>query len=123
MQPPKRTPRMVTLRNADGQSFLWAREVFYGSRGLSLKTLVGGAHLAAWKSVFNLSELSGPNLIGNLLFSSIGFVAFIYGKRLSLWKPMFGGLALMVMPYFIADTAMMYGAGALGTGALFFLRE
>ena len=75
------------------------------------------------RGVFNLGELSGPNLMGNLLFSSIGFVAFIYGKRLSLWKPMFGGLALMVMPYFIADTAMMFGAGVLGTGALFFLRE
>ncbi len=97
--------------------------VLYRRRDLYARVPVGGAHLAAWKSVFNLSELSGANLIGNLLFSSIGFVAFIYGKRLSLWKPMFGGLALMVMPYFMGDTAMMYGAGALGTCALFFLRE
>ena len=82
-----------------------------------------GAHLAALKSVPNLSELSGPNLIGNLLFGSIGFVAFIYGKRQSLWKPMFFGLGLMVMPYFIVDTLSMYGLGAVGTSALFFLRD
>ena len=68
-------------------------------------------------------DLSPANLIGGMVFGSIGFVAFIYGKRLSLWKPMFCGIALMVYPYFIADTAMMLAIGALGTGALFFLRE
>ena len=70
-----------------------------------------------------LSEMSGANLIGNLLFGSIGFVAFIYGKRMHAWKPMFCGLAMMTVPYFIANTAMMYATGVIGTGALFFLRE
>jgi hypothetical protein len=68
-------------------------------------------------------DLSAPNLIGNLLFSSIGFVAFVYGKRLSLWKPMFGGLALMVMTYFISDTMMMYGLGVVGSVALYLMRD
>ncbi len=47
---------------------------------------------------------SGPNLFAGLLFSSIGFVGFVYGKRMSAWKPMFIGLALMAYPYFIEDT-------------------
>jgi hypothetical protein len=68
-------------------------------------------------------DLSPANLIGGMVFGSIGFVAFIYGKRLSLWKPMLCGIALMVYPYFIANTAMMLAIGALGTGALFFLRD
>jgi hypothetical protein len=68
-------------------------------------------------------EMSGTNLIGGLLISSIGFVAFIYGKKMSLWKPMLCGLALMAVPYFIADTVVMYAVGALGTGTLLFLRE
>jgi hypothetical protein len=68
-------------------------------------------------------DLSPANLMGGMVFGSIGFVAFIYGKRLSLWKPMLCGIALMVYPYFIADTAMMLAIGALGTGALFFLRD
>jgi hypothetical protein len=68
-------------------------------------------------------DLSPVNLIGNLLFSSIGFVAFIYGKRQSLWRPMFGGLGLMAMTYFVGDTMVMYALGVLGTVALYLLRE
>ena len=67
--------------------------------------------------------LSTANLIGNLLFSSIGFVAFVYGKRMNLWKLMLCGLALMIYPYFIGNTAMMYAIGAVGSVALFFLRD
>lgn len=67
--------------------------------------------------------LSTANLIGNLLFSSIGFVAFIYGKRMNVWKVMLCGLALMIFPYFVGDTATMYVIGALGTVAIFFLRN
>jgi len=67
--------------------------------------------------------LSTANLIGNLLFSSVGFVAFVYGKRMNLWKLMLCGLALMVFPYFVGDTAMMYAIGAAGSIALFFLRD
>ena len=67
-------------------------------------------------------DLSGPNLLAGLIFGSIGFVAFIYGKRQGLWKPMFCGLALMVYPYFVADTMALFAIGAAGTGALFLLR-
>jgi len=68
-------------------------------------------------------EGGGTTIFGGLLFSSIGFVAFVYGKRLSRWKPMLCGIALMVYPYFIADAALLYAIGAFGTGALYFLRD
>jgi len=67
--------------------------------------------------------LTGANLIGNLLFSSIGFVAFIYGRRMNLWKPMFCGLGLMVFPYFVTNTIAMYVIGVVGSAALLLLRE
>lgn len=67
--------------------------------------------------------LSGTNLFAGLLFSSIGFVGFIYGKRLSLWKPMFLGLALMAYPYFIEDTMALCLIGLVGSAALFLLRN
>ena len=67
--------------------------------------------------------LSGANLIGNLVFSSIGFVGFIFGKRMSLWKPMFVGLGMMVFPYFIGETLPLYAFGVAGTAALYFLRD
>ena len=83
-------------------------------------SIFSGLHLAPKIDMFGLST---ANLIGNLLFSSVGFVAFVYGKRMNLWKLMLCGLALMVYPYFISNTAMMYAIGAVGSVALFFLRD
>lgn len=67
--------------------------------------------------------LGGASLVGGLLFGSIGFVAFVYGKRMNLWKMMICGLLLMIYPYFIENMAISFGIGALGTAALFFLRD
>jgi hypothetical protein len=66
---------------------------------------------------------SGANLIGGLLFGSIGFVAFVYGKRMNVWKPMFLGLALMAYPYFVTNDIALFAIGAVGTAALFLFRE
>ena len=66
---------------------------------------------------------SAGNLIGNLLFSCIGFVAFIYGKKQSLWKTMLLGVALMIYPYFVSNEWLMYGIGAALTAALFVFKE
>ena len=78
-----------------------------------------GAQLARLPFMLNLSA---ANLIGGFVFGSIGFVAFIYGKRMNLWKPMFLGIALMVYPYFVSNDAVMIAIGAIGTAGLFFLR-
>ena len=67
-------------------------------------------------------NLSAANLIGGFVLGSIGFVAFIYGKRMNLWKPMLLGIALMVYPYFVSNDAVMIAIGAIGTAGLFFLR-
>ena len=79
-----------------------------------------GPRLAAKKDVF---DLSAANLIGGLVFGSIGFVAFIYGKRMNSWKPMFCGLALMIFPYFISNTVAMYVIGIGGSFALLLFRD
>jgi hypothetical protein len=68
-------------------------------------------------------DLSGANLIGGLVFGSIGFVAFVYGKRMHLWKMMLAGFALMAFPYFVENMSILYAIGGVGTVALFFLRE
>jgi hypothetical protein len=65
--------------------------------------------------------LSASNLLAGLLFGSIGFVGFIYGKRMSHWKPMFLGLALMAYPYFVENPTTLFGLGLAGTVALFLL--
>ena len=66
-----------------------------------------------------MPAFSMAELIAGFVFGSIGFVAFIYGKRNDLWKPMFGGLALMAYPYFISNTWALYGIGAALTASLF----
>jgi hypothetical protein len=68
-------------------------------------------------------NFSAANLIGGLVFGSIGFVAFVYGKRMNLWKPMLLGIGLMVYPYFISDDRIMLVVGIFGSTALFFFRE
>ena len=66
---------------------------------------------------------SGSNLFAGLLFSSIGFVGFVYGKRLSAWKPMFIGLALMAYPYFVSDTMALCAIGLACSAALFWFHD
>ena len=55
-----------------------------------------------------------------MLFGSIGFVAFIYGKRMHVWKPMFLGLALMAYPYFVENDIALFAIGASARGAFLF---
>jgi hypothetical protein len=68
-------------------------------------------------------NFSAANLIAGVIFGCIGFVAFMYGKRMNLWKPMFLGLALMVYPYFINNDIIMVVAGIVGSASLWFVRE
>ncbi len=77
-----------------------------------------GARVNARRSSTRLSpEISGsvfsnPSaLIGSLLFGAVGFVAFVYGKKMALWKPMVIGVVLMVYPYFVPQTWLMYTIG------------
>jgi len=67
--------------------------------------------------------LSGSNLFAGLLFSSIGFVGFVYGKRMSAWKPMFIGIALMAYPFFISETMALCAIGLAGLAALFWFHD
>ena len=60
------------------------------------------------------------NILGSLLFGSIGFGAFIYGKKQAEWKPMVVGIALMAFPYFISQTIALYIVGTLLSITLFF---
>jgi len=79
-----------------------------------------------WREISSKNGMpvfSGANLIGGMVFGSIGFVAFIYGKRMHVWKPMFIGLALMAYPYFVANDIAMIAIGVVGTAALFLFRD
>ena len=63
------------------------------------------------------------NIIGGLVFGSVGFIAFVYGKKQTNFKIMILGALLMAYPYFVQNTLLIYVIGAVLTAALFFLRD
>ncbi len=48
-------------------------------------------------------------LLWGVLFGSVGFGYFLYGKKQQVPVPLVCGLLLMVVPYFIADTVWLVG--------------
>ena len=70
-----------------------------------------------------MPSLSATSLFAGLLFSSIGFFGFAYGKKMGLWKPIFIGIALMAYPYFIESTIAVFLLGFVGSLALFLFRH
>ncbi len=64
-----------------------------------------------------------PNLIGGTLFGIIGFAAFLYGKKEKAFKPLAIGIVLMVYPYFVPNTVLIYIIGTALTTALYFWRD
>jgi len=63
------------------------------------------------------------NIIGGIIFSIIGWYAFIHGKREKSWRPMVIGIILMVYPYFVPNALLAFAVGIALTAALYFWRE
>ena len=64
-------------------------------------------------------NLSAANLFGQILCGAIGMGAFVYGKKQSAFKAMILGIVLMVFPYFVPETWMLYIIGGGLTLCLF----
>ena len=63
------------------------------------------------------------NILGGIVFSIIGWYAFIHGKREKSVRPMVIGVGLMAYPYFVANTLLFFAIGIALSAALFFWRE
>ena len=46
-------------------------------------------------------------LFVSLIWGSIGFGYFIYGKKEASWAPMIGGVLMMAASYFVSSTLLM----------------
>lgn len=51
------------------------------------------------------------SLLAGLIFGTIGWGAFSYGRKLELWQPRAIGLALMAYPYFVSRAWLLWGIG------------
>ena len=58
-------------------------------------------------------DLEADSLIASLIISSIGFVVFAYGKKLTRLPQVLVGLLLMVFPYFVPNVLLMSGIAAV----------
>ena len=70
-----------------------------------------------------MGQIELTETFGSLLFGAIGLAAFIYGKRMVLYKPMVIGIVLMAYPYFVAQTWLLYAVGCALCLGLFVFRE
>ena len=59
----------------------------------------------------------------SVLFGSIGFGYFIYGKKQGKLIPLIAGLGLCIFPYFIPNPYAMVIVGTILTAAPWLLRE
>lgn len=71
----------------------------------------------------SLGNISTANIVGNILFSGIGYVAFMYGKRMEKPSVMIQGGILTAYSYFVSDTLWMYLIGTGLTAWIWFTRE
>ena len=62
-------------------------------------------------------------LFGLIIFGVVGLAAFLYGKKSALWKPTAIGLALMIYPYFVSETWILYAIGGVLCLALMLWRD
>ena len=61
-------------------------------------------------------------LLWGLLFGSVGFGFFLYGKKQKAVVPIITGIALCVVPYFIADVYVLVGVGVILVAIPYFVR-
>jgi hypothetical protein len=68
-------------------------------------------------------SFSFNNILAGIIFGAVGFVAFVYGKKMSAWRPMAIGITLMAYPYFVSNDVAVWIIGILLTTGLYFFRE
>ena len=61
-------------------------------------------------------------LLWGLLFGSIGFGFFIYGKRQRAVVPLCAGIALCIFPYFVTNVYLLVLTGAVLMAIPYFIR-
>jgi hypothetical protein len=79
--------------------------------------------ISASNSLLPANFFDPAKIIAYILFGGIGFVAFSYGKKSGLFRPMIIGVALMLYPYFVPGTLGIYLVGIALTAILYFWRE
>lgn len=65
---------------------------------------------------------SASTLLWGLLFGSIGFAYFVYGKKQTAFVPILSGIGLMAFPYFVSNPYGMVLAGIILMALPYFIK-
>ena len=66
--------------------------------------------------------MNTSTLLWGVLFGSIGFGFFLYGRKQRAIVPLVCGLALMVFPYFVSGTMLLIAIGVALMAIPWFVR-
>lgn len=69
-----------------------------------------------------MDNMNTASLLWGLIFGSIGFAYFIYGKKQKRGVPFASGIGLMVYPYFVSNTYAMVIVGVVLLALPYYLR-
>jgi len=61
-------------------------------------------------------------LIWGMIFGSIGFAFFVYGKKQKSGMPILSGIGLMVFPYFISNIYILVLTGIVLIALPYFIK-
>lgn len=70
-----------------------------------------------------MPEFSFANILGNLLFSALGYVAYSYGKSMGNMRIRVQGAVLMCYSYAVPDTMWLYLIGTVLSAWVWFTRN
>lgn len=56
-------------------------------------------------------NLNPYNILAGFVFGTIGWGAFMYGRKLERWQPRLIGVGLMIYPYFFNNGWSLWGIG------------
>jgi len=54
-------------------------------------------------------DFDAGSLLASMLVSSIGFVLFVYGRKMGRLPQILTGLVLLIFPYFVPSVLAMFG--------------
>lgn len=66
--------------------------------------------------------ISTSTLLMGVIFGAIGLGVFVYGKKQKAIIPLFCGIGLMVLPYFIPNMYILILSGIIIVAITYFIR-
>jgi hypothetical protein len=69
-----------------------------------------------------VGDITATSLFLGVLFGSIGLGFFIYGRKQRKVVPLLCGIVLIVVPYFVPNTLLLFVVGAVLVAIPYFVR-